>query len=103
MIHMHMQLSKNYTFAIILYVYVTGFEKTRLPRTIVNNWKYQIQLFIPFHLGKAWSCTHEIFHKSIATYSLSVDQLVEGGIQLYKIFICHMNSQIGHTKSHFEL
>ena len=29
--------------------------------------------------------------------------MVEGGIQLYKIFICHMNSQIGHTTGHFEL
>ena len=28
---------------------------------------------------------------------------MEGGIQLCKIFICHMNSQIGHTKDHFEL
>ena len=29
--------------------------------------------------------------------------MVEGGIQLYKIYIRRMNCQIGHTTGHFEL
>ena len=55
---------------------MTGFEKTWLPRTIINIWKYQFKSFEVLQLGKGNRYLHEICHDSIAIYNLPIHQLL---------------------------
>ena len=53
-------------------VIVTGFEITQHPRTIINIYKYQFELFEVLQLrnGNRHLHLHEIYHDFIAVYKV---------------------------------
>ena len=51
-------------------VIVTGFEITLHPRTIINIYKYQFELFEVLQLRNGNRHLHEIYHDFIAVYKV---------------------------------